>query len=68
MVRGTVCIAGVTVGTTYAISTLHRDAPPLPMISDTFVAAPESYVSRLGVVTVATLLQLAVWWGTGKVV
>ena len=50
------------VGTTYAISLAHGDAPVIPMISDTFVKAPESYVSRLGIVTVATLLQLIVWF------
>ena len=61
MVRGTVATAVITLGTTYAISVVHHDAPLLPMISDTFVKAPESYVSRLGLVTVATLLQFTVW-------
>lgn len=62
MVRGTVTAAAVTVCTTYAISVAHHDAPVIPMISDTFVKAPESYISRLGIVTVATLLQLTVWF------
>ena len=62
VVRGTISIAAFTVGTTTIVSVVHGDAPSLPMISDTFVKAPESYVSRLGVVTVATLLQLIVWF------
>ena len=62
IVRGTVAVAAITVGTTYAISVAHHDAPAIPMISDTFVKAPESYVSRLGIVTVATLLQFTVWF------
>lgn len=62
MVRGTVTAAAITVCTTYAISAAHHDAPVVPMISDTFVKAPESYISRMGIVTVATLLQLTVWF------
>ena len=61
MVRGTVLVAFVTLATTYTIAVLHRDAPLVPMISDTFVYAPESYVSRFGVVTASAMLQLVVW-------
>ena len=61
VVRGTVLVAFVTLATTYTIAVLHRDAPLVPMISDTFVYAPESYVSRFGVVTASAMLQLVVW-------
>jgi hypothetical protein len=61
VVRGTVLVAFVTLATTYTIAVLHHDAPLVPMISDTFVYAPESYVSRFGVVTASAMLQLVVW-------
>ena len=53
------------VGTTWFLAVLHDDLPLSefpPFISDTFVHAPESYISRLGIVTVATLMQLSVWF------
>ena len=62
MVKGTVGLASATVVTTYVLALAKGDAPALPMISDTFVRAPESYVSRVGVVTVSAALQLIVWF------
>ena len=62
MVKGTVGLASATVVTTYVLALAKGDAPALPMISDTFVRAPESYVSRVGVVTVSATLQLIVWF------
>ena len=55
-------LASATVVTTYVLALAKGDAPALPMISDTFVRAPESYVSRVGVVTVSAALQLIVWF------
>lgn len=62
VVKGTVGLATATVATTYVLAVAKGDAPALPMISDTFVRAPESYVSRVGVVTVSAALQLVVWF------
>jgi|AntAceMinimDraft_5_1070358.scaffolds.fasta_scaffold38711_1 hypothetical protein len=44
VVRGTVAAAALTVGTTYTLSVARHDARFLPMISDTFVKAPEVIV------------------------
>ena len=62
--RGAVAVVAITVCTTYGIAVAHGDVRTafMPMISYTFRVAPESYISRWGIVTGATLLQLTVWF------
>jgi hypothetical protein len=60
VVRATALVAACVVATTTAVSAFLGDIPfdvsPVPMISDTFVRAPASYVARAGVAAVACLL------------
>ena len=60
MVRATALVAACVVATTTLVSAFLGDLPvdvsPVPMISDTFVRAPASYVARAGVAAVACLL------------
>jgi hypothetical protein len=60
VVRATALVAACVVATTTAVSAFLGDLPvdvsPVPMISDTFVRAPASYVARAGVAAVACLL------------
>ena len=60
MVRATALVAACVVATTTALSAYLGDIPfdvsPVPMISDTFVHAPASYVARAGIAAVACLL------------
>ena len=59
--RATVAAAAATIATTTALAAANGDVRSLPMISDTFAKAPESYVSRLGVVAVACGLLVVSW-------
>jgi hypothetical protein len=61
LVRATVAAAAATIATTTALAAANGDVRSLPMISDTFAKAPESYVSRLGVVAVACGLLVVSW-------
>ena len=60
VVRATALVAVCVVATTTALSAYLGDIPfdvsPVPMISDTFVHAPASYVARAGIAAVACLL------------
>ena len=60
VVRATALVAACVVATTTALSAYLGDIPfdvsPVPMISDTFVHAPASYVARAGIAAVACLL------------
>ena len=60
VVRATALVAACVVATTTAVSAYLGDIPfdvsPVPLISDTFVRAPASYVARAGVGAVASLL------------
>ena len=60
VVRATALVAACVVATTTAVSAYLGDIPfdvsPVPLISDTFVRAPASYVARAGVGAVACLL------------
>jgi len=63
VVVGTVVGCALTIMTCYVIAVVHGDVAInlLPMISDTFVSAPESYISRFGMITSASAFQLLVW-------
>ena len=64
VVRATALVAACVVATTTALSAYLGDIPfdvsPVPMISDTFVHAPASYVARAGIAALALLVVAAV--------